>query len=193
METDVTAPPESVYARFGKPLLDRLVGLVLAVFTLPILIVLLVMALGAFGWPPVLRTSRIGRRGTRFNLYKINTRKDHQTDLRGRNMRFSLWLRRTSLDELPQLWNVALGHMSLVGPRPLPPFQAAGEDADLNRRHSLRPGLTGPWQVDARGDGRHLTDHLEVDLAYLENLSFRRDLALLARTVPTLIRHREEA
>ena len=118
METDVTASPRSVYTRLGKPLLDRLAGLVLALITLPVLVVLLVMALAAFGWPPLLRTSRIGRNDTRFNLYRINTRKDYQTDLRGRNLRFSLWLRRTSLDELPQLWNVALGHMSLVGPRP---------------------------------------------------------------------------
>lgn len=193
METDVITSPRGVYARLGKPLLDRLVGLILAVLTLPIVIVLLATALLSFGWPPLLRTSRIGRNDSRFNLYKINTRKDYQTDLRGRRLRLSLWLRRTSFDELPQLWNVAFGHMSLVGPRPLHPFQALDKDAALEQRHRIRPGLTGPWQVEARGDGRHLLDHIEIDLDYLETLSFRRDLALLARTVPALIRNREEA
>lgn len=193
MRTDVTASPRSVYARFGKPLLDRLAGLVLAVLTLPLLLGLLVIAAAAFGWSPLLRTSRIGRNGTRFNLYKINSRRDYQTDLRGRKLRFSLWLRRTSLDELPQLWNVALGQMSLVGPRPLHPFQALERDPDLDRRHDVRPGLTGPWQLQARGDGRELLKHIEIDLEYLEDLSFANDLALLIRTVPTLIRQREEA
>lgn len=192
METDVTASPRGAYARFVKPLSDRLIGLLLAIVTLPLVLVLLVMALVAFGWPPLLRTSRVGRNNTRFNLYRINTRKDYQTDLRGRNLRLSSWLRRTSLDELPQLWNVAFGHMSLVGPRPLHPFQAADE-TDLGRRHGVKPGLTGRWQIEARGDGRNLLDHIAIDLDYLEHLSLRQDLAILVRTVPTLFREREEA
>jgi lipopolysaccharide/colanic/teichoic acid biosynthesis glycosyltransferase len=189
METDVNT---SFYARFGKPLLDRLVGLILAILTLPLVAVLLVMAWITFGWPPLSRQSRMGRGGRRFNLYRINTRKDYQTDLRGRNLRMSNWLRSTSLDELPQLWNVVLGHMSLVGPRPLDPVTALQLEQDAARRHGARPGLTGPWQLEARGDGRDLLEHIEVDLAYVEGISFGTDLVLLARTVPTLFRRREE-
>ena len=102
METDVNPSPAGAYARFGKPVLDRIVGLILAVAILPVVLVLLVMGWIAFGWPPLLRTTRDGRNGTRFNLYRVNTRKDFQTDLRGRHLRLSRWLRSTSLDELPQ-------------------------------------------------------------------------------------------
>jgi lipopolysaccharide/colanic/teichoic acid biosynthesis glycosyltransferase len=192
METDANPSPAGFYARFGKPVFDRLVGLILAILTLPVVVVLLVMAWIAFGWPPLARTTRIGRNRRRFNLFRINTRKDYQTDLRGRHLRLSSLLRSTSLDELPQLWNVVLGHMSLVGPRPLDPVTALQLEKDAARRHRARPGVTGSWQLEARGDGRKLTDHIELDLAYVENISFLRDLVLLVRTVPALFRHREE-
>jgi lipopolysaccharide/colanic/teichoic acid biosynthesis glycosyltransferase len=180
------------YARFGKPILDRVLGLVLALLTLPVVVILLVRSWIAFGWPPLARVSRTGRNDRRFNLYRINTRKDFQTDLRGHHLRLSSLLRSTSLDELPQLWNVVLGHMSLVGPRPLDPVTALQLEKDAARRHGARPGLTGPWQLEARGDGRRLTDHISVDLAYVENISFFGDLALLFRTLPVLFRKREE-
>jgi len=192
MGKHVRTSQQGIYGRFGKPLFDRAVGVVLTVLTLPIVLVLLVMAWIVFGSSPLLRVTRTGRNDTRFNLYRVNTRNDHQSDLRGRNLRLSRWLRSTSLDELPQLWNVALGHMSLVGPRPLSLAAAAELDGDSTRRHAARPGLTGPWQLEARGDGRHLTDHAAVDLSYVEQVSFKRDLAILLRTLPALIRAREE-
>jgi lipopolysaccharide/colanic/teichoic acid biosynthesis glycosyltransferase len=192
METDANHSPGGFYARIGKPVFDRIVGLILAILTLPVVVVLLVMAWIAFGWPPLARVTRNGRDNRRFNLYRINTRKDYQTDLRGRHLRLSSLLRATSLDELPQLWNVVLGHMSLVGPRPLDPVTALELEKDATRRHGARPGVTGPWQLEARGDGRQLTDHIELDLAYVENISFLSDLVFLVRTVPALFRHREE-
>lgn len=192
MLTDVKTAPPGIYARFGKPILDRVAGVVLALVTLPIVLVMLIMAWIAFGWAPLRRRSRVGRNGRHFNLYRIKTRWDHRTDLRGRHLRLSRWLRSTSLDELPQLWNVVLGHMSLVGPRPLDPVTALELDDDASRRQAARPGLTGPWQLGARGDGRRLTDYLSLDLAYVETISFRTDLIILARTVPALFRHRED-
>jgi lipopolysaccharide/colanic/teichoic acid biosynthesis glycosyltransferase len=192
METDVDPARSGAYARFGKPLLDRIVGLTLALLTLPVVLVLLALAWNAFGWPPLQRVARVGRHGTRFNLFRVNTRRSYHTDLRGRHLRLSRWLRSTSLDELPQLWNVVRGHMSLVGPRPIDPVMARQLDDAASRRHAARPGLTGPWQLSARGDGRHLLDHLSLDLAYVEDISFWKDLIILARTVPTLFRHRED-
>jgi len=192
MEPNEPPLAAGVYARFGKPILDRVLGLVLAILTLPVVVVLLVMAWIAFGWPPLARVRRTGRNNRRFNLYRVNTRKDYQTDLRGRHLRLSSLLRSTSLDELPQLWNVVLGRMSLVGPRPLDPATARQLEKDAARRHGARPGLTGPWQLEARGDGRQLTDHISLDLAYVENISFFGDLALLIRTLPVLFRKREE-
>lgn len=183
----------SFYARFGKPIFDRVVGLLLAILTLPAVIVLVVTSWALFGWPPLQRVPRIGRRGRRFNLYRITTRRDHQTDLRGRRLRYSAFIRRTSLDELPQLWNVALGQMSLVGPRPLDPAVADELPASLRQRQAARPGLTGPWQVEARGDGRALPENLSIDLEYVKQISFGRDVSLLIRTLPALIRRRETA
>lgn len=192
MGTDANNSPRNVYARFGKPAFDRTVGLVLALVTFPAMLTLLAVSWAAFGWPPLQRVTRIGRNRRHFNLYRINTRRDHRTDLRGRQLRISRWLRRTSLDELPQLWNVVLGQMSLVGPRPIDPAEAFELDATSARRHRMRPGVTGPWQISARGDGRPLTDHVSIDLMYVERLSLTMDLAILARTVPALIKRREE-
>lgn len=192
MDVDANPSPTGVYARFGKPVLDRIVGLILALVTLPVVLVLLVRAWVAFGSPPLLRTTRVGRNGTNFKLYRINTRKDDQTDLRGRHLRLSRWLRSTSLEELPQLWNVVFGHMSLVGPRPIDPVTAIKLEDAASGRHVARPGLTGPWQLEARGDGRHLLDDLSLDLAYVAGISLATDLGILARTLPTVLRHREE-
>ncbi len=98
MKTDLDRAQLSAYARFAKPILDRIGGLVLTVLTLPLVLVLITMSWVAFGWAPVERVARMGRNGRRFNLYRVNTRKDHQTDLRGRQLRLSRWLRSTSLE-----------------------------------------------------------------------------------------------
>jgi len=182
----------SSYARFGKPLLDRALGLVLALLTVPVLVVLLLVTWASFGWPPLQRLPRVGRNRKTFNLLRVNTHRANGTDLRGRRLRLSRWLQSSSLDELPQLWNVVFGQMSLVGPRPLHPAQATGLDVAAAHRHRTRPGVTGPWQVAARGDGRSLTDDFTIDLSYLDNLSLKTDLAILARTLPTLVRDREQ-
>jgi lipopolysaccharide/colanic/teichoic acid biosynthesis glycosyltransferase len=185
------ARTRTTYARFVKPVLDRTLGLVGALVTLPLLLVLVIAAWNSFGWPPIYRAAHVGRTGKRFNLYRINTRIDYETDLRGPRRRLSHWLRATSLDELPQLWNVALGHMSLVGPRPLHPMVAIELDELGELRSQAKPGLTGRWQVEARGDGRGLDDAVEVDIAYLAEMSLLTDLKILARTPLALIRARE--
>ena len=82
--------------------------------------------------------------------------------------------------------------MSLVGPRPLGPIAALELDDADSLRHAARPGLTGLWQLSARGDGRHLIDNLSLDLAYVEDISFWKGLRILARTLPTVFRHRED-
>lgn len=173
-------------------MLDRVLGLVLAILTLPVVLVLLFLSWSSFGWPPLARLPRVGRDRQPFNLLRVNTEKTNRTDLRGRPLRLSRWLQSTSLDELPQLWNVVLGHMSLVGPRPLHPAQATALDQAAGHRHRARPGVTGPWQVTARGDGRSLAEDLTIDLTYVENLSLRGDLGILARTLPALLRDRED-
>jgi lipopolysaccharide/colanic/teichoic acid biosynthesis glycosyltransferase len=96
------------------------------------------------------------------------------------------FLRRTSIDELPQLINVLRGEMSLVGPRPAPPREVEGYDIWHRRRLSMRPGMTGLWQVEARMDV-HFDERAELDLRYIDQWSLWMDLTILARTVPAVL------
>ncbi len=91
-------------------------------------------------------------------------------------------LRRTSIDELPQLFNVLLGQMSLVGPRPPLPEEASGYDEREGRRLAVKPGLTGLWQVSGRSD-LSWQETVSLDLWYVDNWSVATDMGLLARTV----------
>jgi lipopolysaccharide/colanic/teichoic acid biosynthesis glycosyltransferase len=101
---------------------------------------------------------------------------------------FGRFLRRSSLDELPQLWNVLLGDMSLVGPRPMSVRDVSlFSEAQLMRRFRVRPGITGSWQVSARGS-LSFDQWIALDFAYIDNWSLGLDLKILARTVPAVLR-----
>jgi lipopolysaccharide/colanic/teichoic acid biosynthesis glycosyltransferase len=97
-------------------------------------------------------------------------------------------LRRTSIDELPQLFNVLAGHMSLVGPRPALPEEVATFDEELRGRARVRPGITGLWQIEAR-DNPAFHPYRQLDLFYADNWTPTLDLAILLATVPSVIRH----
>jgi lipopolysaccharide/colanic/teichoic acid biosynthesis glycosyltransferase len=100
-----------------------------------------------------------------------------------------LILRRSSLDELPQLFNVARGDMSLVGPRPELVEIVAGYEEWQHRRHTVKPGLTGRWQVSGRGDGpMHSATHL--DLHYVDHACLGEDLRIMLLTLPALLHRR---
>jgi lipopolysaccharide/colanic/teichoic acid biosynthesis glycosyltransferase len=99
-------------------------------------------------------------------------------------------MRKFSLDELPQLFNVLRGDMSLVGPRPELYEMISGYHEWQHSRHLIKPGLTGVWQTTERGRGRPLHECVELDLRYIERLSLRHDLAILARTPAALLRTR---
>jgi lipopolysaccharide/colanic/teichoic acid biosynthesis glycosyltransferase len=105
--------------------------------------------------------------------------------------RMGRFLARWSLDELPQLWNIAAGQMSLIGPRPVEPPIAASYEPWQYERFQIRPGLTGLWQITARGDGRFMHHHTEVDLAYARHVSLGVDVRILWRTLPVWARLRE--
>jgi lipopolysaccharide/colanic/teichoic acid biosynthesis glycosyltransferase len=159
--------------------------------------------------PPVLfRQRRVGRHGRPFTLLKFRTmvpdaeaRRAELTDRNEadgplfkirddpRTTPLGRLLRRTSIDELPQLWNVLRGDMSLVGPRPALPEEVAAWPADLHRRLDVRPGITGPWQVAGRS-ASSFEDYRRHDLAYVDGRTLWGDLALLARTVPAVLRGR---
>ena len=159
------------------------------------------------GGPILFRQTRIGRHGRPFTIYKFRTMvadaEDRyaevasRSDTRGpafkmvddpRVTPLGRFLRRSSLDELPQLMNVLAGDMSLVGPRPAPPREVQGYDLWHRRRLSMRPGITGLWQVEARMDD-HFDERAELDLRYIDHWSLWMDLRILARTVPAVLNH----
>ncbi len=110
------------------------------------------------------------------------------TTTRG-SRRWARFLRRTSLDELPQLWNVLRGQMSLVGPRPAPPREVEGYDVWHRRRLSMKPGITGLWQVTARRND-DFDDRASLDLDYIDRWSLWLDVKILARTIPAALEGR---
>ena len=186
------------YQRLVKPVLDRLVAGLLLVVLLPLIVGTALVVLVALGRPVLFRQVRVGLGGRPVTILKFRTmRPDRRTsparfagtDRRvlhkhpddPRHVPVGRFLRAWSLDELPQLWNVVRGDMSLVGPRPeLPDIVARYEDWQ-HRRHEAKPGLTGLWQTYARGDGL-MCEHTEWDVDYVDRLSFMLDLKILLLT-----------
>ena len=157
------------------------------------------------GGPVLFRQDRAGRDGTPFRLHKLRTMEveaeSHLSELAARNeragplfkidddprvTRVGRFLRRSSIDELPQLLDVLLGRMSLVGPRPALPAEVAQFDTELLDRLRVKPGITGLWQVEAR-DEADFDAYRRLDLFYVENWSVLLDLLILADTVPAVL------
>ena len=166
------------YQTIVKPVIDRTAGIIFAVLSAPLVLILAVAARATFG-RAIVREPRVGRGGKEFRLFRICTSHKDGRDLRGRGHKVAHFMRQWSLNELPQLWNIVLGQMSLVGPRPLHPDHAAKLEGWQRRRHDVKPGLTGLWQVGARGDGRHLLDNVHYDIQYIDQLSFLADVRIL--------------
>jgi lipopolysaccharide/colanic/teichoic acid biosynthesis glycosyltransferase len=192
----------------GKRLVDLTVAATALLVTWPLLVVLGLMVRVSSPGPALFRQERIGRGMRPFTMFKLRTMVDGADRLvgglleeSGADQRFykfqddprvtgvGRWLRRWSLDELPQLWNVVRGDMSLAGPRPgLPSEVEAYENWQLARL-AVRPGLTGAWQVSGRCE-LGFDDCVQLDLAYIEDWSLRTDLIILAKTVPAVLGRR---
>ena len=145
------------------------------------------------GSPVLFRQRRPGRDGRPFTLVKFRTMRD-ATDAAGRPLAdaerltpFGRWLRSTSLDELPELWNVLAGEMSLVGPRPLLTRYLPLYSQDQARRHEVRPGITGWAQVGGR-NSLAWPERLAMDVWYVDHRSFALDLRILAATLLKVVR-----
>ncbi|MGH3697365.1 MAG: sugar transferase [Pseudonocardiaceae bacterium] len=187
------------------------VSVALLVLAIPMLLVAMAIRLGTQG-PALYRQQRVGLGGRPFTMYKFRTMRvggsdaqhreliarelrGEDTSVRGswkidsdpRVTRIGSFLRRTSVDELPQLLNVLLGQMALVGPRPCLEWEAEMFPRKYAERFDVMPGLTGLWQVSGRSTMGTM-EMLELDLSYARNWSFWTDLTILVRTVPTLLR-----
>jgi lipopolysaccharide/colanic/teichoic acid biosynthesis glycosyltransferase len=171
--------------RAVKRLFDIAAASLGLILTAPLLAVLAALILLESGGPVLFRQRRMGRGQRPFVLTKLRT-----MDAGGRVTRLGRFLRPTGLDELPQLWQVLQGAMSLVGPRPevlerVPAYQA--KLPDYWARHLVRPGITGWAQVTGlRGEASSIPERLRADLEYLQSWSLSLDLRILVRTVATV-------
>lgn len=186
---------------------DIVVAAVLLLITLPIMSIACLLVRLTSPGPMLFRQTRVGRDGRTFPLLKIRSMyRDaedrlaeiaHLNEVTGpifkirndpRITPVGRFLRKASLDELPQLVNVLRGQMSLVGPRPGLPTEAIQWDASLRSRLRVRPGITGMWQTHGRGsDG---SDYAQLDLFYVDNWSLLADLSILVRTIPAVLLRR---
>lgn len=180
----------------AKRALDLVVALPLAVVLSPAMAVIALLVRRDSPGPALFRQQRIGYAGRPFTLLKFRTMVVGAEGMGAglavvagdsRITPLGATLRRLSLDELPQLWNIVRGDMSLVGPRPTVASQVARYDARQRGRLAARPGLTGLAQVTGR-NAIPWSERIEIDLAYVARWSMRRDLAILARTALVVLR-----
>jgi lipopolysaccharide/colanic/teichoic acid biosynthesis glycosyltransferase len=192
-------------ALFIKDAVDALLAGVLVMVLSPLFLVLALNIRRRDGSPVLFRQTRVGLNGRRFTMYKFRTMLpgaderlgdvEHLNEVRGRAFkatndprltRSGPFLRRTGLDELPQLWNVLRGDMSLVGPRPPLPSEVEAYDVWHRRRLSMKPGITGLWQVSARREAE-FDRWVTIDLEYIDRWSLWLDLKIMLRSLPAIV------
>jgi exopolysaccharide biosynthesis polyprenyl glycosylphosphotransferase len=196
----VEQPRFESWQRMVKVAVDRCVAAVALLLLAPLLVAIAVAVRMSSSGPVLYRQERVGVNGRSFTMLKFRSmvvEADRQVDtLRAANISDGLlfklrddprvtpvgrWLRRLSLDELPQLFNVLGGTMSLVGPRPPLPGEVAQYDSSVSRRLLVKPGLTGLWQISGRSD-LSWEESVRLDLRYVENWSLATDLLILWKT-----------
>jgi exopolysaccharide biosynthesis polyprenyl glycosylphosphotransferase len=203
----INPPALTRSSRFLKRAMDFVIASTVLLVALPVMAVVAVLVKATSPGPILYSQERIGRAGRRFRIRKFRTMvqdaEDKAEELRQfsahsawlllehdpRITRIGGFLRHTSMDELPQLWNVITGDMSLVGPRPMPPDVDELISGWGRRRLDLTPGVTGLWQVLGRTD-IPFEEMLKLDYLYVTNWSLWRDARLLIQTLPVVLRRR---
>ena len=184
---------EEMYRKFIKRLFDLLLSLAGIIVLLPVLLVLWVLVRVKLGSPALFTQERPGKNEKVFKLYKFRSMTDER-DKNGellpdeiRLTRFGRLLRATSLDELPELFNILKGDMSLIGPRPLLVRYLPYYTKEERHRHDVRPGLTGLAQVNGR-NALGWEDRFAYDLEYVNHLTFGMDIKIIAMTVGKVLK-----
>ena len=182
-----------IYRKYIKRILDVIISAVTLLLLSPVLLITALLVRVKLGSPVIFKQERPGLNGKIFKMYKFRT----MTDERGsegkllpdeqRLTHFGNVLRSTSLDELPELWNILKGDMSLIGPRPLLVKYLPLYSERQSHRHDVRPGITGYAQVHGRNK-LDWPERFEMDVYYAENLSFKMDLKIVADTVGVVLR-----
>jgi exopolysaccharide biosynthesis polyprenyl glycosylphosphotransferase len=200
--------PDRMIALLVKRAFDLVVATLALIVGSPLLLLIATSLRLREGAPVLFRQTRIGLHGRRFEMLKFRTMSvdaearleelREQSEISGQAFKMTddprvtktgQFLRRTSLDELPQLWNVLRGDMSLVGPRPALPREVDSYDMWHRRRLSMKPGITGLWQVSDRRSP-DFNRWAELDLSYIDRWSLWLDIKILAKTLPAAIEGR---
>ncbi len=191
----------------AKRIIDVLGSFSLLVLTSPFILIIAILVRWTSPGPVIFWQNRSGLHGRPFRMYKFRSMVTNAEQARAeleslnemsgpvfkvkndpRVTPLGYWLRRTSMDELPQLWNVLRGEMSIVGPRPLPLYETANfGDISQRRRMSVRPGLTCLWQVRGRNQITDFEDWVRLDLEYIDRWTLWLDIEILLRTVPVVL------
>ncbi|MEK5139244.1 sugar transferase [Priestia sp. FSL W8-0001] len=185
----------TIYIKFFKPVIDIVTALITLIVSSPIFVLIfLAIKLDSKG-PAIFRQPRIGYKGEKFTIFKFRTMytvapsqgKSPTSSFDPRITRVGRFLRKTSLDELPQLFNILLGQMSFIGPRPeqeLIVKEYYGEYE--SQRFLVKPGITGLWQISEHRT-QPIHDHLEHDFVYINNVCFTTDMRVILGTVQVML------
>ncbi len=199
-------PPGDRWELSVKRFIDVIFAALALIILAPLFVVIAMAIYFDSGRPIFFKHKRVGLNGRLFSLYKFRSMVINAEELKSelinqnemdgpafkvhndpRITRVGSLLRRYSLDELPQFWNVLRGDMSLVGPRPPVPGEVCLYERKDRRRLSMRPGLTCTWQVSGRNNIRNFDSWVSLDLDYIDNWSLRKDLFLMVRTIPAVL------
>jgi len=182
----------NLYRHIGKRIFDIVLSLILLSLTFPVLLVCSILVRLTMGSPVFFIQKRPGRNEKIFALIKLRTMQNFK-DERGfllpdkdRLTKLGRFLRSTSIDELPELWNVVIGEMSLVGPRPLLPQYLTRYSEKQSRRHKVLPGLTGLAQINGRNN-LDWNRKFELDIYYVDNVSFLLDIKIICITAVRIL------
>ena len=204
--------PYGPYEKYFKRPLDVILSLFALLFLSPVILIISILVKIKMGSPIIFKQERPGYHGKIFNMYKFKTMLDPQTrdgkiltdkerleciengvDILSDDERlpkFGRILRATSLDELPELWNILKGDMSLIGPRPLATIYLPYYTQEEMRRHDVRPGLTGLAQVHGR-NSTSWKKRFEYDIYYVDHCSLAQDISIIIQTIAVVFKHED--
>ncbi|MBR8699995.1 sugar transferase [Enterococcus casseliflavus] len=177
-----------MYARYIKRLIDILLSGLALVFLSPLFVIVTILVRIKLGSPVIFKQERPGLEEKIFTMYKFRTmtsEMDEKGNLLSDEIRltkFGKIIRATSIDELPELWNILKGDMSIVGPRPLLVGYLPMYNEEQRKRHLVRPGLTGLAQVNGR-NAISWNEKFKLDCQYVDNVSFKQDLLIIFLTI----------
>ena len=199
--------PSVSWSLLVKAIIDRIGALTLLILTSPLMLIAFIGIKLTSPGAVIFSQQRGGKNGRPFTMYKFRSMTTDaemrlaelasQNEMSGpvfkvgkdpRITPFGRWIRKTSIDELPQLINVLVGDMSLVGPRPLPLYEVANFENDAQRRRlSVKPGLTCLWQISGRSKVQVFEEWVQLDLEYIDNWSVWLDIKILLKTIPAVL------